>query len=295
MTRTGEQRPVGWVVLVNPVSGRGQAPRLACIAAAEIERAGHPVEIQHTSGPGHASQLASIAVRRGQKVAVCGGDGTLHEVVNGVPLDALTLGIVPAGRGNDFARALGMSNDAREAGSRIARGRTRNVDVGLVGEVRFLTVACVGLDARVAMSARGWAGWGRLAYKLGAVVEIVRGPRPILTVGEGGDAGPGKLLLAAFANGGFYGGGLAIAPDADVADGQLDVCKIGPVGRLEALRLLRQVGAGRHKTHGAVRLSRSAAIEVYSPTDQPIVADGERVGSVPAAIRVMPGALTVVV
>lgn len=283
---------MNWTLIVNPVSGRGTDA--ADRAAREIAGSGCKLRVVATEGPGGAGVLATEAVERGEGVAVCGGDGTLHEVVNGVDLEALTLGIVPAGRGNDFARALGLSSDAAEAGRLIAGGRTRRVDVGLVGEVRFLTVACAGLDARVAMRVRGWKSLGRVAYKIGAVAEIAIGSGPTLRMREG-EQKSREVLLVAFANGGFYGGGLGIAPNADLADGLLDVCTVAPVRRFAALKLLRQVAAGRHGAHEAVRLFRSTAIDLHAPKDCPIVADGEWVASVPTSIGVLPGALTVVV
>ncbi len=284
---------MNWIVIANPASGRGRATRLAGCVVEEIEQTGVRASVCPTLGPGHAGELARKAADRDEGVAVCGGDGTLHEVVNAVDLQRLTLGVIPSGRGNDFARMLGLLRDAREIGRWIGQARRRQVDVGLVGSTRFLTVACAGLDARVAMRMR--SGWwrSRWAYRFGAVVEILKGLDVTLEVRK--DETTETVLLAAFANGAFYGGGLAIAPEAEIDDGWIDVCEIAPVGRLTALGLLRHVETGRHHEHAAVRLSRSRSAYVDAPAGQPIVADGELVATVPATISVLPGALTVVV
>ena len=290
-----EEAELNWTLIVNPRSGRGQrsALRAAARVDAEIVRTGSNVRTVFTEFRGHAGELAREATQRGEGVIVCGGDGSLHEVVNGVDLDALTLGIVPTGRGNDFARALGVPPDARTAARGIAEGQTRKVDVGLGGDVRFLTVACAGLDARVAMKPRARA-LGRLGYRMGALAEIARGLGPLQDVEIDEDRAEGALI-AAFANGGSYGGGLPIAPGADLTDGRLDVCVVRSVGSWDAVRLFGKVARGAHVGHESVRMFRAKTGAFAAPGGRPVVADGEPVGRTPVALEVIPGAVKVVI
>ena len=237
-------------------------------------------------------------------VVAVGGDGTLNEVVNGaVDEDGrprATVGVLLTGRGRDGARTLGLPRDPLEGVGRLLAARTAPRDLGLVrwggGRRYFVTVAGAGFDAVVARRALALAGPGTVPY-LRAVVESLRAYRPWplrLTV----DGAPARGFLAAgvmFANGPTCGGGMRIAPAASAADGALDLVVLGALSRGALLRWLPTVYWGGHLRHPLITAERMAAAAVSSEEPLPLQVDGEPWGEAPFEVRVVPGALRMLV
>lgn len=284
------------LVVINPAAGSGRAAgtwnRLRRTAARLF-----PFDEATTRGPGDAQDVGRRAAAAGvRRILAVGGDGTLHELVNGLAHTPVALGVLPSGTGNDFARSQGFFGPLPKLLEGLARGAYRPIDLGQAGSTYYLNVAGVGFDAEVArrVNAMAHKAQGTIAY-LG---EAVRGafrfePPPLELRFDGGEVvGPERLLLVAVGNAPAYGGGMRICPQARVDDGLLDVLLVGDIRRWATLALLPRVFLGRHLGHPRIRLVRTSSVTVTGPPGIALHADGEIVGDLPTTFRVHPGALT---
>lgn len=310
------------VLLVNPVSGRGLGARAARLAADRLRARGIEPRVLTGGSPEEMRRLASAAVReRPGALAVVGGDGTLSLILDEVLGSGVPIALVPAGTGNDLARALGIpvgsAEDAASAIELVATGGTRTIDVGEVWEAadecdgpgsgsgaehgpetgpdpspasgrrtRFLTVCAIGLDARVAdrTNRLRWPS-GRLRYFLALAIELLRlSPLPFELRLDGGETESRPGILLAVGNTRSYGGGIPMCPGADPADGLLDVTHVAPIGLVRLLRIFPLLLQARHAERPEATLLRAREIEVGAP-GLVAYADGERVGEGRVRIR----------
>jgi diacylglycerol kinase (ATP) len=281
------------LVIVNPTAGRGRAARV-WNELRDLQGGG--VECVMTEAPGHARRIALEATRRGvERVVVVGGDGTVSEVAHGVAGTQVALGVVPAGTGNDFSRALGLPA-AVGAAARVAFGGcTRWVDLGQarIGErcVAFVNVAGCGFDAEVVRrtSTAPHLG-GTLPYLIGILRTLSAfRPRSLRFVLDGQQF-ERHALGVAVANGAWYGGGMRIAPGAAIDDGLFDICLMGQINPMQLLALLPRLYAGTHAGHRAVEFfrGRELRVEPVSSADVSCQADGELLGQIPVTFSIQP-------
>ena len=301
--------PTAPLVIVNPAAGSGKAIRLLEWLRERLV-ARPDIELRVTARRGEAEELAAAARSAGRnRVIAVGGDGTIQEVLNGL-LAAGTeggaeLGLVPVGTGNDLARSLGLPTDAAEAWTVALGSTTRPIDVALAtnGEGRerwFGSAGGIGFDAQVAAAMSSRSGWqaGQAGYLLTTLSELRRFDNRAIRLTIDGEIVERSVLLVAVANGAYYGGGMRIAPDARTDDGRLDVCVVGDISRLTALRQLPNLYRGTHVSHPAV--SMHAGAEIVIEADAPggdtatrIHLDGEPFGTLPLRVRLVAGALRV--
>jgi len=243
-----------WVIIVNPVAGQGRAERFAQRVLRSLEERGVTASLAVTQARGDAERIACEAIKGGTtRLVVCGGDGTVHEVVNGmmsVPdsLQSTGLGIVPLGRSNDLVRALGLPKDHDSVVETLVRGTQRAIDLGRIGDRYYATVATLGFDSKVSQYVdQGSPPFflrGTAAYLYGVMAILIRYHSEWVRLrGDFGDF-QGPIFLAATGNTPHYGGGMKITPTALVDDGWLDICLIQPISKLEVLRLLPKVYSG---------------------------------------------------
>ena len=286
-----------WVLIANPTAGKGRGRQAAERAAIALEKTGHPVDLRFTRQRGHGTELARQAVRQGADcLIVCGGDGTIREVLPALIHSRTTLGLLPFGTANDFSRALGIPRQFDAAVRNLLEGRTCCIDLGRVGECFFCTVATFGFDSIVthAVSSGQVPFSGTLGYLWAVLKYISAYPLPVVHLqGEFG-AYEGKVLLVASGNTASYGGGMKIAPQANPRDGKLDVCIIGQVSTPTILRILPRIFWGGHVDHPAVRIERTAWLKIETPSPQIIYADGDYLGETPVTIEAVPLALNVI-
>ncbi len=295
-------------MILNHNAGRRRAARLADDVQQLIREAGGECRTRATSAPGEAERIARDAAdndasREPLCIVACGGDGTVQEVANGLAkasAEHLSLGVIPAGRCNDFARALGISRRPQLIAQTLIAGKTTPVDLGRAGERYFCTVAAVGFDAAVSRFVNDMRMplRGTCAYVYGTLRVLPRYRTPQLRLQ--GDFGEhvGPVFFAATANTPCYGGALKIAPEANAFDGLLDVCLVARISRLRVLQLLPRVLNGNHATLPEVRLLRTRSLSVAPAEDDADVevwADGEPLGRLPATLTVVPGAIRVMV
>lgn len=297
--------------IANPRAAGGRATRLLPLIRAWLVRHGIEAELVETREPGHAQRLAAAAAAQGHDRVVCiGGDGTFQEVANGLcpggaGASAPIAGLVPAGRGNDVARGLGLPDDPLACLAIALGDATRRLDLAWArgGDERmrrFCAAGGAGFDAQVAhtmMTRRRFWMRGEAGYMLATVNELRRFRNHALTLVLKSDGGEqtvrGRFLFVAFANGPYYGGGMRICPDARTDDGLLDVCMVGDLSRLAALRELPGIYTARHVRHPKVRMARVRSIRIEGETGTRVHLDGEPFGRLPLEIGVDPGALRV--
>ena len=293
-------------VLVNPVSGRGRGTTAAETAVARLRELGAEVREFAGASVEDTRRLAVLAVaERPRALVVVGGDGTLSSLLDVVVDTGIPVALVPAGTGNDLARALGLPYEATAAAVTAAADLTlsgvpRPIDVGLAeangGARRFLTVAALGFDARVSERTNRlrWPR-GMARYYLALLVELAR-LRPV-AFSVGIDGGPRQHwpgTLIAVGNTASYGGGMPICPAADPGDGLLEITHIAPLGRLKLIRLFPLLLRGRHVERPEATSTAVGVIEIDAP-GLVVYADGERLGEGAARFSLRPGALTVLV
>ncbi|MEO8245476.1 MAG: diacylglycerol kinase family protein [Chloroflexota bacterium] len=290
------------IVIVNPAAGSGRAVRAASALHAAIDASG--AQRVTSAGPGDIERLAREAAQAGaERIVAIGGEGTIQEIANGLHGAAAlpVLGIVPGGNGNDLARALGLPRDPFVALALALHAPGLPVDTGWARaggrERRFVAAGGVGFDAAVAGRMAGRRSWwqrGQAGYLLTTLDELRRHRNARVEVVVDGIrlALNGPILFAAFANGAYYGGGMQICPTARPDDGKLDLCLVGDLSRLEALRQLPGLYRGAHVGHPRVAFHQFRTLRIDGDR-APLHLDGEPFGSLPLEVTVERGALLV--
>jgi YegS/Rv2252/BmrU family lipid kinase len=282
-------------LVVNPSAGGGRAARALPAVQARLQALGCRVETAATRDLAHARELAGDAARAGRVVVTLGGDGIVGCVagaLRGVP--GAVLGVLPGGRGNDFARVVGIPLDAEAACEVIAHGVPRPIDLGATDDRTFIGIASVGFDSdanRIANEAPGRLG--RLVYVYGALRALAAWKPATFAVEVDGERLEFTGWSVAAANSKAYGGGMLLAPDASLEDGAFDVVMIGQTSKLYCLRMLPKVFKGTHVRDPSVRILRGSEISVRADRPFVVYADGDPIGELPMTLRVLPGALRV--
>jgi YegS/Rv2252/BmrU family lipid kinase len=300
------------LVIVNPRSGGGATKRRWRALEPRVRDALGALEVEHTRGAHDAERLAREAVRAGiERLVIAGGDGTLAEVATGLLRAQLAeyaeLALLPMGTGCDFAASLGVPRESEAALAQLRSGKARRIDAGHASYVGrdgastdsyFLNVASFGVSGRVVdLAHRGprFLG-GTFAFALATVRALLRYEcaRVALRV-DGELACDEPIALVAAANGRRFGGGMQIAPDARLDDGWLDVVCVANTTALRLIPKLPKLYRGTHVADPVVRVQRGRRIEAdAAPGAVPLELDGEPVGSLPARIELLPGALSIV-
>lgn len=294
------------LIVVNPISGRRRALRMAERLAELLEAAGRCVEVWQTTGKLSGQEIATAACNSHRErpacVVACGGDGTIQEVANALAAERDTLGskcpvlgVAAAGRCNDFATVLGLPRDADQIAKILLSGEPAPIDLGRVNGRYFCTVATLGVDAQVTsfvdrmrMPLRGTP-----AYVYGALRVLSRyRPSEVRIEGDFGTI-ERPVFLASSANTAMYGGAIPIVPQASPFDGMLDLCVIDSVSRLRAFTMIPIVMAGRHVNRQGVTFLRTRAARFITSGPAELWADGEKVAVTPAMVEIVPGAVRV--
>lgn len=297
-------------VIINPFAGGGTTGKRWPQISELLREAGLTFDHDFTEGVGHATQLTREAVTKGYELVIAvGGDGTVNEVVNGLVDEGdkgrATLGIISMGTGGDSARSLGIPRHYAQACRLFSDFKRLTIDLGAVEYVSnnqrvrrfYINTAGLGFDAAVVERQKGFPGIirGTLPYVICLVLTLGGYRNKKVNLDIEGAKEEQRVFTAVVNNGRYFGGGMKIAPDADLCDGLLDVVVIGAMSKLEFLWNFPRVYRGTHITHPKVRVYRAKEVGVESVERLLLQVDGELVGEAPASFRVLPGALTVAI
>ncbi len=302
-------------VLTNPHAGAGKARRRIPEVRSALAHAGVSFDIVETLAPGDATRLAREARLDGVEIlAVMGGDGTFNEVAHayvdeqGQALQGPDLAVIPSGTGGDYRKSYHFSNELEDALERIRHGEPRAADLGALELVdfdgrpshrAFINITSFGVGGiadRLVNESPKWMP-GKVAFYLGttrAMFQYRNAPVRIRVDGHSFVEGP--IFNVAIAIGRFFGGGMMIAPHADVSDGLFDVISVGNLSRGEALSLTGKIYKGEHLGHRGITEARGALVEAepLEPREHVFIdMDGETPGRLPLRARILPKAIRV--
>jgi YegS/Rv2252/BmrU family lipid kinase len=294
-----------FLAIVNPAAGGGKSAKLAGPALARLREKGLNVDVIASTGPGHALLLAREAYAQGyRRFLAVGGDGTAHEILNGVfarnpNAERISLGFLPLGTGNSFLRDF--TTDGAEASMKaLLANRTRPVDLLRLthasGEIYSFNILSVGFTADVgALTNRAFKPLGHFGYLLGVLVRVVQLKRRAFNLrsDEETDWDTRRSLFLAFNNSKYTGGTMLIAPDANPSDGFIEFVRWGPIGRLGLLRNLPKLYNGSHLKHplASRKAVKRVEFDISSPVD--VLIDGEIFSLVCKSLDIVPSAVDI--
>jgi YegS/Rv2252/BmrU family lipid kinase len=284
-------------LLCNPFAGGGRAAKLLPRAERALRDLGVRFHTEVTRDLEHGLELARRAASSGELTVTLSGDGLIGCAVGALrECPGSVLGILPGGRGNDTARALGIPPQIDAACAVIAGGAERDLDIGDVEGRSFIGIASLGFDSdanRIANAAP--SRLGRLVYVYGAMRALAAWKPATFALRLDGEPLSTTGYSVAACNSGRYGGGMLLAPGASLDDGLLDIVMIGMQSKRTFLATLPKVFSGAHVHHPAVRVLRGRELHVDADRPFTVYADGDPIGDTPVTIRVVPHALRVLV
>ncbi|MFG3059547.1 YegS/Rv2252/BmrU family lipid kinase [Streptomyces sp. NPDC048231] len=287
-----------FTAIVNPTAGGSNGVATLLSVARLLREAGAELETEYSSSLAHAQDLARQAGERQRVVLAVGGDGIVGGIGGVLSGTDTVFGIVPAGRGNDFARALGLSSDPAELADALLHHEPRRVDTIEVESARGRTVALGSVYAGVDALANRHANHAKLlsgaaSYYAGGLRAVATWRPATYRITVDGEELTHHGYTVVAANSAFYGSGRIIAPEARVDDGLLEVVMIRHAPRRLFFALMNELKTGAHVHRREVRIVRGAEIRMEADRDVPYGTDGEVDAVLPVTARVLPGALAV--
>lgn len=283
------------VLLVNPSAGGGRTGELMPRIEQAMAARGLRYRVLVTEGIEHGCREALAAAAGGEVPVVVSGDGLIGQVGGALAGGRTPMGVIPGGRGNDLARVLGIPAEVGAAVELLARGTTREIDVGEVNGRRFLCIASCGFDSdanRIANEAR-WVR-GRIVYFYAALRALAAWKPARFTLTLDGERHEVVGFSVAAANSRAYGGGMFIAPEAELDDGLLDVVSTARSSKLAFLVNLPKVFEGGHVENDEVSVRRAREVRIEADRPFAVYADGEHLADLPATVSLLPRALRVI-
>lgn len=291
--------------IVNPAAGKGRAIKMTDRIHSCFRDSGLSYEIKVTEAPGHAREIAgeAIAAHEALRLYSVGGDGTLNEVVNGMAGSKAELGIIPCGSGNDAVRSFYHTFEPEKLIEILPSSSSAMFDVGKINDKYFLNIASIGFDAEVALKSSAFKKLplvsGSMAYILSILYTLIVLKKYKLNFAIGSPADELRLnqrevLMAVFANGSFYGGGMKPAPRAKMNDGILDFCVVKPVNRLQILKFFPLFKKGQHESMEYVEVTRGTKALFESTIPFPLNIDGEVSLQTRASVEIIPDSIRII-
>ena len=284
------------VLLVNPSAAGGKTLKLLPRIEAALDERRVEFRVLRTRDLAHGVNAALRSVEAGELPVVVSGDGLIGAIGGAMAGAETALGIIPAGRGNDLARVLEIPEEPEAAVEVLAAGHSRVIDVGEANGKRFLGIVSVGFDSeanRLANETKLFRG--SLVYAYAALRTLVGWKPARFTVRVDEERTRFTGYSVSVANNRAFGGGMFVAPDAELDDGLFDVVMVGEGGKLRFVGNLPKVFKGTHVELDEVRVFRTPHLELSASRPFPVYADGEHLTDLPAALRVLPRALSVIV
>ena len=280
-------------LLVNPLAGKGKAISIAEELKGLLNELGAEVNLLIPENRSKVVEIATDSVNSGiDRLVTVGGDGLINQAVNVLAGTDTTLGVIPVGTGNDFARSLGLDSGGLFEQAQKALSSAVKVDLIKCGSNFVATSAICGFPAAVNMRANELRfPKGSSSYTVATLMELPVMSPSTYKIKLDGNNFETKAAAVIVANSAFFGGGMKICPDASTSDGLLDVCIIGDVGKFDLLRSFLKVRTGDHVDHPKVYVYEASEIEIAGTGI--IRGDGEQLGELPTKIVVQRGAINV--
>ncbi len=283
-------------LLVNPSSAGGKTLKLLPRVEQALDEQRVVFRVQKTKDLKHGVDQALNAIEAGEVPVVMSGDGLVGAVGGAMAGAETPLGIIPGGRGNDLARVLGIPDEPELAAEVLVRGHSRRIDVGEANGARFLGIVSVGFDSEANRLANETHFLrGNLVYAYAALRTLLGWKPARFTVRVDAERIRFTGYSVSVANSKAFGGGMFIAPDAELDDGEFDIVTIGEVSKARFVSNLPKVFKGTHVEDDEVQVFRAQHLELTASKPFPVYADGEHLTDLPASLRVLPGALSVLV
>lgn len=272
------------IFIINPMAGKGKATELLPVIEDYFKDKSEEYRIRVTDYPGHATEIA----REYSSIEECriysvGGDGTVNEVVNGIAGTQSSLGVIPAGSGNDFIRSIANPSDIQDFTIRTINGEDKYIDLAKANDKYFINISSIGFDADVVFNADKFKKvpgiTGSMAYVISIIYTVLKKKISKIKVHIDDREMKLNILLAAIANGRFYGGGMLAAPEAKIDDGLFDICLITEASRFQILRLFPKYIRGEHGQLKEVQFLRGKKVKIESSEELRLNIDGEVIPS----------------
>jgi diacylglycerol kinase (ATP) len=283
------------ILAINPISGRGHARTRALVAKKYFADLGVRAALVEGNSLVDFRQklIYELENEPVSGVVAFGGDGFIHEIIQHIVPREISLGVIPCGTGNDFARSIDIYRlSLNQQLELIAQTKSRSIDLGRVGSTWFVAILSTGFDALVndRANAMQWPK-GRMRYNIAMIEKIVALKAHSYRIRLDGEFVDVQATLVTVANGPSYGGGMKVCPDATLTDGLFDVMVLGKVSRTELLKVFPKVYSGRHVGHPAVIFYRCREIEIIGSGSS--FADGEPISTLPVSAECVSNALKV--
>ncbi len=262
--------------IVNPTSGRGKGQEFGRRVETKIHATHLSADLEYTTAPGHARELAKTAAKQYDIIVVVGGDGTLQETLNGMYGSNAVLGILPVGSGNDFVRAVSIPTNLEQSFEILLRDQRKFIDLAKMNDLVYHNGVGIGFDAWVVNTSLRVKRLRGNAIYLYAVLSTLKNFKPVpVQIEFNGQSMEQDFFLTTIANGVSLGGGFYLTPDALLDDGMLDLCLIENMPKSSVIKNLMKVYSGRHKEDPRVHLYRASKIRISSEQGMAVHADGE--------------------
>jgi YegS/Rv2252/BmrU family lipid kinase len=281
-------------LIVNPTAGGGRAARLLPAVEAELRARGLRFRVERTTSMDHARELARGAAEAGEIAAAMGGDGLTGAIAGELRDGAGVLAVLPGGRGNDFARKLGITADPVAACANVTGGREHRIDLATVGERSYLGILSAGLDSDANELANATRlKLGTAVYTYAALRALARWKPAHWTVTVDGETREFDGYSVAVANSGVFGSGMYLVPHAQLDDGMLDVVLCDGIPKRRYLANLPKVFKGTHVHEPGMHFLSGRSITFEADRPFTAYADGDPIAELPATVTVAPGTLRV--
>jgi len=268
------------IFIINPAAGKGKSLELIPLIEECFKDKAEELVIRVTDYPGHATEITKEYSSVGKcRIYSVGGDGTVNEIVNGIAGTESSLGVIPTGSGNDFIRSFQLKCDIKDMLINTINGQEKSIDLAKVNDKYFINISSIGFDANVVFNADKFKKvpgvTGSMAYLISIVYTIFKKKVCNISIDIDGKSMELKLLLAAVANGKYYGGGIIPTPDAKLDDGLFDICLVTEMSRMKILSLFPKYVKGLHAQLKQVSFYKGKKIRIVSEEDLCLNIDGE--------------------
>lgn len=266
--------------IINPKAGKGKSIDIISEIKEIFKDTSEQCVIEITKEPGHATDLVRNYVsKENYRVYAVGGDGTLNEVLNGMVNSESCLGVIPSGSGNDFIRSIFEKYSSNNILRNTINGKIEVIDLAKIDGRYFINISSVGIDAEVVNNAKNIKRYpfisGKMAYILSVFITIFKYKYKDIQLDIDGTQITLKSTLLALANGKYYGGGMKVAPYADLQDGLLDVCVINKLSKFKMLILFPKLIKGKHNEIKEVSFYKGRKVSIRAKEEVDLNIDGE--------------------